>query len=60
MNLESLHQQLDSIGTMTEALRWAASQVPPARFLTAIGQDEFTFDVVVRVDSLTYVVFDTT
>ncbi|MGE3818623.1 MAG: hypothetical protein AB7I30_04260 [Isosphaeraceae bacterium] len=60
MPWESLQDELRAITTMSRALRWAESRVPPARFLNVVRQDEFTFDVIVQVDVATYVVFDTT
>lgn len=58
--MSPLLDELRPVASMAEALRWAQDRNPPARFLKAVGQDEFTFDVVVRVDPATYVVFDTT
>jgi hypothetical protein len=57
---QALALEARTIGSMAAAVRWAAARVPPATFVTAVAQDEFTFDVVVRVDAETYLVFDTT
>jgi hypothetical protein len=56
----TLDAELATIGTIAQAVRWASGRVPPATFLKSVAQDEFTHDVVVRVDVRTYVVFDTT
>lgn len=51
---------LGAIQSMRDALRWAAEQSPPARFVDAVAQDEFTHDVIVKVADDYYLVFDTT
>jgi hypothetical protein len=56
----TIADELGSIDSMRQALKWAAARLPPATFVRAVQQDEFTFDVVVGVGSDTYVVFDTT
>jgi hypothetical protein len=60
MNEATLRDDVGRIGSIAEAVRWAAARVPPAAFVNAVAQDEFTHDVVVRVGRRAYVVFDTT
>jgi hypothetical protein len=52
--------EVESIQTLGEAIRWAMARSPRPEFVDAIIQDEYTHDVVVRVDSGLFVVFDTT
>jgi hypothetical protein len=56
----ALLAEVRPIRTMFQALRWASSRTPPALFLDAVTEDEFTADVVVRVDLTSFVVFGTT
>jgi hypothetical protein len=56
----ALEAELGSIGSIAQAVRWASGRVPPAAFVNAVAQDEFTHDVVVKVGERTYAVFDTT
>ncbi len=52
--------EVNSIRSMVDAMKWAIRRVPPAVFLNAVAQDEFTHDVIVRVGDDYFVVFDTT
>lgn len=60
MNWKTIELDLASIRSMSEALNWSRRCIPPATFVNAIAQDEFTHDVVVRLSPETFVVFDTT
>ena len=55
-----ISDEVRSIRSKREAIEWAQARTPGARFVNAVTQDEFTIDVVVRVDENVYVVFDTT
>jgi hypothetical protein len=57
---DSLIEETRPLDTLRRVLCWAFSQTPPAEFLDAVAQDEFTHDVIVRVASGSYLVFDTT
>ncbi len=52
--------EVEAFRTLDEALRWALAKTPPAQVATVIGQDEFTVDVVFRVDEQLFLAFDTT
>ena len=60
MTEEAMASEISSIRSMAQALRWAAARTPPAVFIDAVTQDEFTIDVVVRSGDSSFVVFDTT
>jgi hypothetical protein len=60
MGNHALLPEVESIRSLVDAMRWARSRTPPAAFVDAIAQDEFTHDVVLRVDEETFVVLDTT
>ena len=60
MTHESVLDEVSGVRSMLEALSWAATRQPPALFLEAVAQDEFTHDIVVRVTPHVFVVFDTT
>jgi hypothetical protein len=59
MSREAIRDEVGAIRTMTEAIAWARSRTPPATFVNAVAQDEFTHDVIVLVGHEVYVVFDT-
>jgi hypothetical protein len=52
--------EVEPIQTLGEAIRWAMARSPRAEFVGVVTQDEYTHDVVVRVDPGLFVVFDTT
>jgi hypothetical protein len=51
---------VEAFRTLDEVLRWALAKTPPAQVATVIGQDEFTVDVVLRLEENSFLVFDTT
>jgi hypothetical protein len=53
-------KEVKAFRTLDEVLRWALAKTPPAQVATVIGQDEFTVDVVFRIDEKTFLAFDTT
>lgn len=53
-------REVDAFRTLEEAMRWALARTPPAQLLNVVTQDEFTHDIVIRVTSETFLVFDTT
>jgi hypothetical protein len=60
MSLEEILVEVGSLGSLVDVLKWATSRTPPAEFIDAVAQDEYTHDVVVRVSPDAFVVFDTT
>ena len=56
---DDLLRDVESIRSLVDALRWAQSRTPPAAFVDAIAQDEFTHDVILRVADDAFVVLDT-
>jgi hypothetical protein len=59
MNDNGLRQEIGPICSLVDAMAWAHSRTPPAAFVDAIAQDEFTHDVVLRVADDAFVVLDT-
>ena len=57
---EGLLDEVRRLDTLRAVLAWAFGQRPAAEPVTVVAQDEFTHDVVFRVASGPYVVFDTT
>jgi hypothetical protein len=51
---------VEAFRTLEEVLRWALAKTPPAQVATVIAQDEFTLDVVLRLEENSFLVFDTT
>jgi hypothetical protein len=56
---DALIRDAESIRSLVDAMHWARSRTPPAAFVDAIAQDEFTHDVVLRVAEDAFVVLDT-
>jgi hypothetical protein len=52
--------EVESLETLEQVIRWALARSPRAEFVDVVVQDEFTHDVIVRVNSSVYLVFDTT
>ncbi len=59
MENHALLRDAESIRSLVDAMKWAQSKIPPATFIDAIAQDEFTHDVVLRVAEDAFVVLDT-
>ena len=59
MASDILHET-ESFHTLDQVMQWAFARTPPAELLTVVTQDEFTHDVVIKVEPETYLVFDTT
>ena len=49
-----------SFHTLEQVLQWAFKRNPPADVFMVVTQDEFTHDVVLKLDSDLFLVFDTT
>ena len=52
--------EVESLKTLERVLNWAFAQKPPAEIVAIVTQDEFTHDVVLKIDAVSYLVFDTT
>ena len=60
MGPDPLQEETLTIQTLGQAIRWALAKSPRAEFANVVAQDEYTLDVIVRVTSDVFVVFDTT
>jgi hypothetical protein len=53
-------KEVEAFRTLDEVLRWALAKTPPAQVATVIGQDEFTADVIIRLEENIFLSFDST
>jgi hypothetical protein len=53
-------KEAEGFRTLDEVLRWALAKTPPATVANVIAQDEFTVDVLLRMDENLFLAFDTT
>jgi hypothetical protein len=60
MNHDLMLQELRTLETLGQVLRWAQSRSPRAEFVNVVVQDEYTHDVVVWIDGPLHAVFDAT
>lgn len=51
--------EVETLRTLEQVMLWAFARKPPAELQEVVTQDEFTHDVVIRMDSETFLVFDT-
>jgi hypothetical protein len=56
---DDVFEELRAMSSLGEVIRWSTSRQPRAEFVDVIIQDEFNHDVVVRVSSTVYAVFET-
>ena len=59
MTRNSAFEELRAMSSLGEVIRWSTCRQPRAEFVDVIIQDEFNHDVVVRVSSTVYAVFET-
>jgi hypothetical protein len=52
-------QELQGLSSLGAVIRWSMAREPRAEFVDVIVQDEFNHDVLVRVSSALYAVFET-
>lgn len=52
-------QEVEIFQTLEAVMKWAFARTPPAELINVVTQDEFTHDVVIKVEGV-YLVFDTT
>jgi hypothetical protein len=55
-----LIEEVERLATLNQVLRWSLSRKPRAEFVDVVVQDEFHHDVIVRVSSEAFAVFETT
>jgi hypothetical protein len=60
MDHATLLAEVSGFESLGPVIRWAIARTPPAEFVDVVIQDEFTHDVVVRVEPSVFLVFDTT
>lgn len=60
MDLETVREEVEHFETLGEVIRWAMARTPRAEFVNLVVQDEYTHDLIVRVDPYVYAVFDST
>ena len=53
-------EEVEAFRTLDEVLRWALAKMPPAQVADVITQDEFTSDIIIRVEEKIYLAFDST
>jgi hypothetical protein len=53
-------EHVQGLATLHSVLRWALAESPPAEVVDVVVQDEFTHDVIFRVEPNIFLVFDTT
>jgi hypothetical protein len=53
-------QEAEAFRTLDEVLRWGLAKMPPAQVVEVIAQDEFSIDVVLRLEENCFLAFDST
>lgn len=51
--------EVESFQTLEQVMLWSFARKPPAELHVVVTQDEFTHDVVIRLTSKQFLVFDT-
>ncbi len=59
MTREQILNEVRGLTSLGAVIRWSTSREPRAEFVDVIVQDEFNHDVIVRVSSTVYAVFET-
>ncbi len=59
MSNDDLLDTLREFATLKGVLGWSLAREPRAEFVNVVIQDEFHYDVVVRVSDRVYAVFET-
>ncbi len=60
MDRELWLERAKSLRSLRAVLEWASRQSPPFEVVDVVAQDEFTYDVLVRVAPNVVLSFDTT
>ena len=58
--LEDILKEAEKFASLEQVLNWAFARTPPAKLADVVAQDEFTHDVVIRIDEEIFLNFDTT
>ena len=59
MQIDTILAELQSFSSLATVIPWAMSRQPRAEFVDVVVQDEFNHDVIVRIASTVYAVFET-
>jgi hypothetical protein len=57
---EAILHEVSGFRTLDEALRWALARAVPGQVVAVVAQDEYTHDVVFRIEEEIFLAFDTT
>jgi hypothetical protein len=59
MECNAILAELQSFSSLATVIPWALSREPRAEFVDVVIQDEFNHDVVLRISSTEFAVFET-
>jgi hypothetical protein len=59
MSRQRILDEVRDFGSLRQVIEWALRQDPKAEFIDVIVQDEFHHDVIVRVKTSLFIVFET-
>ena len=57
---DEILKEVETLGSLEQAMNWAFARKPAAQLVNVVTQDEFTHDIVIRVDEDVFLNFDTT
>ena len=57
---DDILKEVETLGSLEQAMNWAFARKPAAKLVEVVTQDEFTHDIVIRVDDDLFLNFDTT
>jgi hypothetical protein len=57
---DDILKEVEALGSLEQAMKWAFARTPPARLVDVVTQDEFTHDIVIRLEDDLFLNFDTT
>lgn len=57
---DDLLKAVEAFRTLDEVLRWALARQPQGQIAAVVAQDEYTHDVVFRIEESVFLAFDTT
>ncbi|MEW6128692.1 MAG: hypothetical protein AB1757_16755 [Acidobacteriota bacterium] len=53
-------KEVSALLSLEQVMKWMLTRTPAAKLVNLIAQDEFTHDVIIRIEEKTFLVFDTT
>ena len=59
MEYNAILAELQSFSSLATVIPWALSREPRAEFVDVVVQDEFNHDVILRISSTEFAVFET-